>query len=165
MRFSRHAWWLYLAVTVPVVVAYLAGPLDTGPVFNVIGFSGVAAVVVGVRMHRPAARLAWYLIALGLALFVPGDVLAYNYRALFGGALPFPSVADLAYLAVYPVTVVGLLLLIRRRNPGRAWASLVDAAIVTIGLALLSWVFLMARYAQSGLPRPSHQPREPGAVS
>jgi uncharacterized membrane protein YhhN len=83
---------------VPVVVASLAGPLDAGPVFNVIGFSGVAAVVVGVRMHRPAARLAWYLIALGLALFVPGDVLAYNYRALFGGALPFPSVADLAYL-------------------------------------------------------------------
>jgi diguanylate cyclase (GGDEF)-like protein/PAS domain S-box-containing protein len=98
-------------------------------------------------MHRPAARLAWYLIALGLALFISGDVLAYNYTALFGGALPFPSIADPFYLAVYPVTVAGLLLLIRRRNPGRDWASLVDATIVTIGLALLSWVFLMAPYA------------------
>ena len=132
---------------VPITVAYLAGPLNAGPVFNAIGFSGVVAVVAGVRMHRPAARWAWYLIALGLVLFVAGDVLAYNYKALFGGALPFPSIADPAYLAVYPVTVAGLLLLIRRRNPGRDWASLVDATIVTIGLALLSWVFLMAPYA------------------
>jgi hypothetical protein len=131
----------------PVAAAYLAGPLNSGPVFNFIGFSGVVAIVAGVRMHRPAARSAWYLIALGLALFVSGDVLAYNYHALFGGALPFPSVADPVYLAVYPVTVVGLLLLIRRRNPGRDWASLIDALIVTIGLALLSWVFLIAPYA------------------
>ena len=40
----------------------------------------------------------------------------------------------------------GLLLLIRRRSPGRDWASLVDAAIVTIGLGLLSWVFLISPY-------------------
>ena len=32
----------------------------------------------------------------------------------------------------------GLLLLIRSRSPGRDWASLIDAAIVTIGLGLLS---------------------------
>ena len=118
---------------VPIAAAYLAGPLNAGPVFNAIGFSGVAAIVVGARMHRPAARRAWYLIALGLALFVSGDVLAYNYTALIGGPLPFPSIADPVYLAVYPVTVAGLLLLIRRRNPGRDWASLIDAAIVTIG--------------------------------
>src|ERR1700680_402843 len=147
MRFSRHAWWLYLAVMVAIPVAYLAGPLNAGPVFNVIGVSGVVAVVAGVRMHRPAARWAWYLIALALSLFVAGDVLAYNYTAFFGVALPFPSIADPVYLAVYPVTVAGLLLLIRRRNPGRDWASLIDSVIVTIGLALLSWVFLMAPYA------------------
>ena len=134
---------------VPIAIAYVAGPLNAGPVFNLIGFSGVVAVVAGVRMHRPAAPFAWYLIALGLALFVSGDVIAYNYKALLGTALPFPSIADPVYLAVYPVTVAGLLLLIRRRNPGRDWASLIDATIVTIGLALLSWVFLMAPYAHN----------------
>jgi hypothetical protein len=76
MRFSHHAWWLYLALMAPVSVAYLAGPLNTGPVFNVIGFSGCAAIVVGVRIHRPAARRAWYLLALGQFLFVAGDVIA-----------------------------------------------------------------------------------------
>jgi len=146
MRISRQAWWLYLALMVPISVAYLAGPLKYGPVFNAIGASAVIAIVAGVSMHRPQSRLAWYLIALGQALFVTGDVLAYNYHALFGTPLPFPSIADPAYLAVYPITIAGLLLLIRQRNPGRDWASLIDAAIVTIGLALLSWVFLIAPY-------------------
>jgi PAS domain S-box-containing protein len=151
MRLSRHAWWLYLTLTVPISVAYLAGPLNAGPVFNVVGFSSVIAILVGVGIHRPAARWAWCLIALGQALFAAGDVLAYNYKALFGGPLPFPSVADPLYLAVYPVTVAGLLLLIRARTRGRDWASLLDATIVTIGLALLSWVFLISPYAHSSL--------------
>src|ERR1700689_4955845 len=116
-RFSRNAWWLYLALMAPIAVAYLAGPLNAGPVFNGIGFSACIAIVVGVRVHKPAARLPWYLIALGQALLASGDVLSYNYKAFFGTALPFPSVADPLYLAVYPLTVAGLLLLIRRRSP------------------------------------------------
>ena len=67
MRLTRHAWWLYLALMAPITVAYLAGPLNSGPVFNVIGFSACIAIVVGVRRNRPSARAAWYLIALGLA--------------------------------------------------------------------------------------------------
>jgi hypothetical protein len=122
--------------------------INAGPVFNAIGFGGCFAIVAGVRMHRPASRWAWYLIALGQALFVARDVLAYNYRALFGAALPFPSVADPVYLAVYPVTVAGLFLMARRRSPSRDWAGLIDAAVVTIGLALLSWVFLISPYAR-----------------
>jgi diguanylate cyclase (GGDEF)-like protein/PAS domain S-box-containing protein len=149
MRFSRHAWWLYLALMAPIAVAYLAGPLNSGPVFNVIGFSACIAIVVGVRTHKPAARLPWYLIALGQALLASGDVLSYNYKAFFGTALPFPSIADPVYLAVYPVTVAGLVLLIRSRSRGRDWTSLVDAMIVTIGLALLSWVFLIEPYTSN----------------
>jgi diguanylate cyclase (GGDEF)-like protein/PAS domain S-box-containing protein len=149
MRFSRHAWWLYLALMMPIALAYLAGPLNAGPVFNGIGFSACIAIVLGVRIHKPAARLPWYLIALGQGFFAAGDVLAYNYKAFFGTALPFPSVADPLYLAVYPLTVAGMLLLIRRRSPGRDWASLIDSVIVTIGLALLSWVFLIAPYTHN----------------
>ena len=148
-RLSRNAWWLYLALMVPISVAYLTGPLKAGPVFNVIGFSAVVAIVLGVHMHKPAPRLPWYLIALGQTFFVAGDALSYNYKTFFGTALPFPSVADPVYLAVFPLTIAGLLLLIRDRSPGRDWASLVDAMIVTVGLALLSWVFLIAPYADN----------------
>jgi diguanylate cyclase (GGDEF)-like protein/PAS domain S-box-containing protein len=149
MRFPRHAWWLYLALMLPVSVAYLAGPLNAGPAYNAIGFSGAVAMVVGVRMHRPAARSAWYVLAIAQVLFVGGDVLAYNYTAIVGGALPTTSLADVFYLSCYPVTAAGLLLLIRSRTPGRDWASLIDSAIVTIGLALLSWIVLIAPLAHN----------------
>ena len=146
-RVCRRAWWLYLVVVLPVAVLYLGGPLNAGPVFNLIGFSGAIAILIGVRTHRPAARLAWYLLAAGLGFFVAGDVLSHNYAALFGTSLPFPSAADAVYVGgVYPCTVAGLVVLIRRRNPGRDWAGLLDAMIVTIGLGLLSWVFLISPY-------------------
>jgi signal transduction histidine kinase len=90
------------------------------------------------------------LFALGQALFVAGDVLAYNYERFFGRPLPFPSIADVFYLAVFPVIVAGLLILIRRANTGRDRASLIDSVIIGTGLGLLSWVFLIAPYAQDG---------------
>lgn len=39
-------------------------------------------------------------------------MIAYNCRAFFRTDLPFPSIADPLYLAVYPVSVAGLLLLL-----------------------------------------------------
>jgi signal transduction histidine kinase/ActR/RegA family two-component response regulator len=149
MRFSRQAWWLYLALIAPLTIAYLSGLLNTGPTYNVIGFSGVVAMIVGIRMNRPTAVWAWYVLAIGQVLFVAGDVFAYNYQALFGEALPNTSIADVFYLSCYPVTAVGLMLLIRWRNPGHDWASLIDAAVVTIGLALLSWIVLIEPLAHN----------------
>ena len=149
MRVWRHAWWLYLALIAPLTAAYLAGILNDGPTYNAIGFSGVVAMFVGIRVNRPSARWAWYVLAIGQILFVGGDVLAYNYQALFGEALPNTSVADVLYLSCYPVTGAGLLLLIRRRNPGRDWASLIDSAVVTVGLALLSWFYLIEPLARN----------------
>ncbi len=146
---KQRAWWLFLVAMAPVVGLYLFGPavFNQGPVFNAIGLSAVVAIVVGVRINRPSDRRPWYLFAFGQALFVTGDVLAYNYERFFGRPLPFPSVADLFYLCVSPVIVGGLLLLIRRRNRGRDRASLIDSLIIATGLGLLSWMFLMAPYA------------------
>jgi signal transduction histidine kinase len=148
----ERAWWLFLVVMAPIVGLYLFGPeaFNHGLVFNGIGLSAVVAILVGVRMHRPSATRPWYLFAAGQALFVAGDVLAYNYERFFGRPLPFPSIADVFYLAVFPCIVAGLLLLIRRRNIGRDKASLIDSLIIAIGLGLLSWVFLIAPYAHDG---------------
>ncbi len=146
---SARAWWIYLVCAASLTLLYLVGPplLHSGPVFNIIGLSGVAAIIIGTRINRPSDPRPWYLFALAQGLFVTGDALAYNYQRLFGSALPFPSVADIPYLLVYPALVAGLLILIRQRNPGRDTASLIDSLIITTGLAVLSWIFLMAPYA------------------
>src|SRR5207245_8379074 len=50
------------------------------------------------------------------------------------------------YLTVYPALMLGVLLLVRRRNPYGDRNGLIDAAIMTLGLSLLSWVLLIAPY-------------------
>lgn len=150
-----RAWWIFLLAMAPVVGLYLFGPkaLNTGPVFNAIGLSAAAAIVVGVRIQRPSHPLAWYLFAAGQTLFVGGDVLAYNYERFFGRPLPFPSSADIVYLGVFPAIIAGLLLLIRQRKRGADRAALIDSLIIAAGAGLLSWILLIAPYAHDmGLP-------------
>jgi signal transduction histidine kinase len=156
MRLNGHkealranVWWLYLAAMVPVAGLYLFGPhvFGAGAVFNGIGVSAVAAIVAGLLIQRPSTKAPWIMFAVGQTLFVTGDVLAYNYKQFFGHALPFPSVADVAYLAVGPTIVIGIALLIRQRSRGRDWGSVIDSVIITTGVGLVSWIFLIAPYA------------------
>jgi diguanylate cyclase (GGDEF)-like protein/PAS domain S-box-containing protein len=148
-RVRRHAWAGYLVVTGVLSLLYLFGkgtPLNSGPVFNVFGLSSIVAIVGAIRMHG-VARLPWALIAAGLAAFVAGDVLAYNYTRFFGTDLPFPSIADGFYLATYPLLIAGLLLLVRKRTPSHDRAALIDALIVSTSAGALSWTLLIAPYA------------------
>ena len=140
-------WLAYALATGLLAALYLLGPLNSGPVYNVIGASSAVAVALGAARHRPRGRGGWYLVAVGEALFVAGDVLAYNYDRLFGAPLPFPSVADPVYLLMYPCMALGLLVLARRRRPARDRAGLIDALIVSIGVGTLSWAYLIAPYA------------------
>jgi diguanylate cyclase (GGDEF)-like protein/PAS domain S-box-containing protein len=146
---QRWAWVLYAGPLTAVSIPYLFGLpwISSGPVFNVIGISPVFAILIGLHLNKIRPRLPWYLIALGQTFFVAGDVISYNYERFFGHALPFPSIADAFYLAVYPAYVAGILLLIRQRTPGRDRASLIDSMIIAVGVGILSWVFLMAPYA------------------
>ena len=152
LRLRRRLWLVYLGALGALSLAYLFGPklINSGPVFNAIGISAVVAVLVGVRLNGITHKLPWYLFALAQALFVTGDVIAYNYQRIFHRALPFPSIADGFYLAFYPVLIAGILLLIRRRLPGRDAAGLIDSLIITIGVGVVSWVFLIAPYAHDG---------------
>jgi diguanylate cyclase (GGDEF)-like protein/PAS domain S-box-containing protein len=142
-------WRAYLAGGAALLLGYYLVPAleGNGVIFNTIGISSAIAMVVGVRLHKPRTRIAWYLFATGHTLFVIGDLFYYSYPTLFDVELPFPSVGDLFYLSVYPALVAGLLILIQRRNPRGDRASLIDALIISTGLALMAWVFLMAPYA------------------
>ena len=118
----------------------------SAPVMNVLGLAPVLAIIVGVRMHRPAAAPAWGCFALGFALFWIGDLYTYSYPLLLQREVPFPSLGDGAYLAVYPALMAGLLILQRRRTQRGDRGSAIDAAIMTVGLALPSWIWLTAPY-------------------
>jgi diguanylate cyclase (GGDEF)-like protein/PAS domain S-box-containing protein len=142
----NRVWAMYLGLTGALLLVYLFfGPLaGNGPLINALGLSGVVAIVVGIRMNRPRARAAWWLFAAGQFLFFSGDLYTYSYPKLAGVEVPFPSLGDALYVAVYPALMAGLFVLVKRRNPRRDPAALIDALILTVGVGLLSWVFLIA---------------------
>ncbi|MGP0049069.1 MAG: putative bifunctional diguanylate cyclase/phosphodiesterase [Solirubrobacteraceae bacterium] len=144
----RHLWWMYLCGGTVATVLYVFVPpfKASGPVINLLGLSAVIAVVAGIRIYRPPARAAWWLFALGLTLFLIGDVYTYSYPRLFHAAVPFPSIGDAVYLTVYPVLMAGLLVLVARRNKRADGPGVIDALIMTLGLFLVSLVLLIDPY-------------------
>jgi diguanylate cyclase (GGDEF)-like protein/PAS domain S-box-containing protein len=139
-------WVWYLACAAALAGAYLLVPPFRGnPVMiNVVGLLSLVAIGAGVRMHRPALRAAWIFLLVGQSLYVAGDFYTYTYPQLLGGKVGFPSPGDAIYLLVYPALFAGLVLLVRRRNPVRDRAAMIDSLILTLGCAVLSWIFLVA---------------------
>lgn len=104
------------------------------------------AILLGLRLHRPASRWAWRLLAAYCLCTAAGNTIWIIYEGVLH-VDPFPSPGDAFFLGGYVVEATGLLLLIRRRNPGRDLAAFLDAAIVATGFGVASWVFLMAPLA------------------
>ncbi len=148
-RVRLQAWQAYLLFGAAGILLYLTvPPLKGNPVLlNTLGMTSWIAVIVGIRRNKPSYSLPWWLFAVGFLLYWMGDVYTYSYpKLILHHEVPFPSIGDAIYLTVYPAQMLGLLLLVRRRNPQRNRNSLIDAAILTLGLSLLSWVLQIAPY-------------------
>jgi diguanylate cyclase (GGDEF)-like protein len=140
-----RAWQTYGAAMALAVSAFFLMPDSSGlsVCWQVaVGWSGSAAIVAGIRVNRPQARVAWYLFAVGVFLNSSGIGLE-AFMSRDERDLPSPSAVDVLYLSLYPALVAGLLVLIVRRTVRREWASLVDATTISTGLGLLVWVFIM----------------------
>jgi hypothetical protein len=122
-----------------LIAAYYLVPSLRLPAWAVLHFGCAAAVVLGVRRHRPNAQLPWFLVAIGIALFGLGDLVQETLHI---------ELADLCFLSTYVLLTVALLKLVRTRSRGRDVAALLDGLVFTTGLALLSWQFLMLPYVR-----------------
>ena len=141
------AWRGYLAAGVAAGALYLA--LVSDALWAALGVSAAIVTVVGIRWHRPATPLAWYLLAAGLLAFALGDALYDLFLRLGNGEVSYPSVADLFYLATYGFLITGLLLILRARTAGRDRASLLDALAIATGAGMLVWLFLIVSYVRA----------------
>ncbi|MEV0129303.1 EAL domain-containing protein [Dactylosporangium sp. NPDC050688] len=138
----------YVCVAVALSAGYYVtpdSPLRT-VLWTAIAFSTVVAVAVGVARHRPAGPLPWVLTAAGLMSYTAGEALFYWPQLVHNEQPVGQSLADVFYLAMYPLLAAGLTILVRRQSPGGDRAALLDASIITVGVALLTWVFLIRPY-------------------
>jgi hypothetical protein len=86
--------------------------------------------------------LPWYLFAAGVFAHSTG-ILREAVLSRVLNDQGFPSLADVLWLALYPLLIAGIAMIIRRRSARVDWAALVDATTITTGLGLLCWVFLI----------------------
>jgi len=138
-----YALWMAL-----LIVGYYALPGLRIVTWTALGLSGVVAIVAGVLLNRPSRKAPWLLLGAANLSFAVGQLIFLVYGVL-KEVLPFPSVADVLYLATYPLYAVGLLIFIRWRTAGRDRRSLLDALTLSCGLALLSWVYLILPYVHN----------------
>jgi len=140
---SAFPWAAYLIIAAVFTGLYYRFPAYQSPLWTCLGLSSVVATVTGVRRNRPRKPLAWYLLATAELTFIAGDT-SYNVLTqVMRQDNPFPSVADLFYLLTYVFIAAGVFLIIRARSSSRDLPSLIDAVIITTGLGLLSWVYLI----------------------
>ncbi len=138
---AAYAAWMTL-----LLLAYYALPGIRVGAWGLLALSGVAAILAGVVLNRPASRAPWLLLAAANLCFAVGQQSFLVVTEIRHQTLAFPSFADLFYLASYPLYAIGLLIFIQRRSAGHDRRSLLDALTLTVGLALLSWVFLILPY-------------------
>jgi len=142
---SRHrvlgGYTAWMAVLVGV---YYLWPGLRAESWGLVGLSSAAGIVAGVILNRPARKAPWLLLAAAQASSSAGAV-----SFLVAPDLPFPSFADVLYLAQYPLLAAALLIFVRWRTPDRDRRSLIDALILTAGLGLLSWIYLILPYANN----------------
>src|ERR1035437_7325976 len=143
--------WAWLAIplfgTVAVGLSYapFLGPNWQAVEYLATEAIAVAAVFASLRLNRPARPLAWALFGAGMLSTALGDVVWY-WLTLVQNVSPTTSLADVLYLAEYPLLIAGIILLVRAR-PDRA--VVLDTLIITTGVSVVVLEFVVRPYLES----------------
>ena len=148
MNHRRWTWGYRLVSAALAVLTFLLPRWHT-VLWGALGLTSAAAVAAGIVRNRPTRKLPWVLVALALATFASGDIVYDLLTHVFGQKDPFPSLADVFYLATYPLFAGGLVAMVRARRGERDSGALLDALIVTTACALLAWLYLIVPYVRA----------------
>jgi diguanylate cyclase (GGDEF)-like protein len=140
--------WLLVGVLAVIAVGLLAMPVAPGSKPYAAYYVASAAValavaLLGVRINAPSSARPWTFLMLGLACRIVGDVIWFSLVSLQDSA-PYPSIADVWYLASFPLMAFGLILMVRRREPRGDGGAILDTAIIVTGWTVLVAVFVIA---------------------
>ncbi|RSM69625.1 diguanylate cyclase [Actinoplanes sp. ATCC 53533] len=106
-----------------------------------LGIGSAAAIVYGVRRHRPARTGAWLLLAGAIVASAAGDVLT---------ALNRPGVADVCFYAMFVLVTWSLLQLTRVGAILVDRARLIDLLAFACSTLLVVWVFVIGDAGRIG---------------
>jgi signal transduction histidine kinase len=145
------------AVTVAWFVFWLATPLsesvriagmDIGWI-AVSVLAGCAAVAASLRPDQHEARTALRFLGAGAIAWGSGQAV-WTWYEIDTGTVPYPSLADVGYVAALPLLALGVLLWPRAE---RAWrlGDLADGLLMLGAVTLASYVFVIEPIIGNGL--------------
>ncbi len=138
--------WFLLGGTVAAAV-YILLPASqfTNWLFPAINASGAVAAWIGLRRGRPRNKSAWTMLAAALSLSAVGDIIFAGYD-VFHTDPPFPSVADILYIAAHLLAAAAVVRL--SHHAGRD--SMLEAGVLTVPLALQYWIHIISPTLRDG---------------
>jgi diguanylate cyclase (GGDEF)-like protein len=106
-----------------------------GPLYDAVVVSAGLACLL--RAHGAGReRRAWLTIAAAILSWAAAEIYWTAY-ILNNPAAPYPSPADIGYLAFYPLAIAGVYLLVRARTEELDWRLWMDGLIAALGTAAL----------------------------
>jgi len=158
---ARRSYWIALGVAATITALWSAalvtqqgGAVGSQAISNVgLALAALAASAACARAarRRDAYRRSWLLLA-GFALsWGIGQILWTWYESIVGREVPFPSLADIGYLAAPPLAAAALLLL-----PGTTQSiagrirTVIDGLMIAGSVLLTSWVVVLDQLFRAG---------------
>jgi two-component system, cell cycle response regulator len=143
-RNLAFAWLGFLSVLLAAYAAVTLDSLGSATVQDAFGRWVYDAVVLGAALavlarsiSAPSERRAWQALGAGLLLWGLGQTY-YSVFLYYASPAPFPSPADALFLAFYPASYVGLVLLLRARVAHLDPLAWVDGLIGALAVAAVA---------------------------
>ncbi|MGH3042182.1 MAG: putative bifunctional diguanylate cyclase/phosphodiesterase, partial [Gaiellaceae bacterium] len=105
--------------------------------------TALLAIVAARTTRQAVARRTWTFLAAALVLSNVGNLLDAGLR--IAEAYTYPSAADVAYLAFFPVLFAGFTVAVRASSLGVSWGRLLlDSLILVLGFGTFFWYFVIS---------------------
>jgi diguanylate cyclase (GGDEF)-like protein/PAS domain S-box-containing protein len=136
----------YSVIIALIVSVYVALPQSRGLLLSVLGAVGVGAIELGIRKFRPERAGGWRCLQLAVALLALGDTVFAIADYASPTAIPYPTLSNVLYLAMYPALTIALIWLGRSASRYRDDTTMLDTIILTLAGGLIVWIVLVRPY-------------------
>jgi diguanylate cyclase (GGDEF)-like protein len=143
-RNLAFAWLGFLSILLAAYAAVTLDSLGSGTVQDAFGrwvydavVLGAALAVLGRSISAPSERRAWQALGAALLLWGLGQTY-YSVVLYYASPAPFPSPSDALFLAFYPASYIGLVLLLRARVAHLDPLAWVDGLIGALAVAAVA---------------------------
>ncbi|HEY0493357.1 MAG TPA: ATP-binding protein, partial [Candidatus Dormibacteraeota bacterium] len=125
---------------------------DTGEAVAAL-LAALSCAYTARRSHRRLAR-GWWLLAAAAASWSLGGWIWWTYDLVLRIAVPYPSFADISYLASVPLAVAGILAFPSTpRTAAHRWRAVTDGGTVAAAVIFVGWALgLSTSYLDTPLP-------------